>query len=137
MPRQLVFYKPPLSIPEPSKPVRASSASQSRLYPSSAAADLAAASEALAEPARPEPIGIYGSVTTADIATSVRAALSQTEEGARVVLGPEDFTIIKDEGSDSAVEADRVKTLGNFQVDIQVKGGGIIRRVISVEAQIS
>lgn len=128
----MVFYRSPLSTPEPSKPARTSSP---RLYASSAAADLAAASEALATPAKPEPIGIYGSVTTADIAASVRAALSQTEEGARVVLSSEDFTFVREPGSDSAGEADRVKTLGNFQVDVQVKGGGTVRRVVTVEAQ--
>ena len=98
----------------------------------SAAADLAAAS---APQPKLQPTAIFGSVSSSDIAESVKALLSETEEGARVVLGPEDITIIREKGEESDVEADRLKVLGEFEVAIQVKGGDAVRRRISIRAQ--
>lgn len=82
----------------------------------------------------PQPISIYGSVTTADVAESVKAALANTEEGARVVLGADDVKIIRTE-EESDGETDRFKTLGEFQVEIQVKGGEAITRTVHIKAQ--
>ena len=78
---------------------------------------------------------IYGSVSTADIAESIKAILANTEEGARVVLSAEDVTIITNEGPMPGAEVDRLKALGEFEVDIRVKGGEAVRRFISVKAQ--
>ena len=80
-------------------------------------------------------VAIYGSVSTADIVESVKAVLAETEEGARVVLSAEDITIVTDEGPAPGAEADRLKALGEFEVDIRVKGGELVRRFISVKAQ--
>ena len=81
-----------------------------------------------------QPIPIYGSVTTADIAESVKALLAETEDGARVVLGADDVKIVRTE-EESDAETDRFKTLGEFQVEIQVKGGGTVTRTVNIKAQ--
>lgn len=114
--------------PEPEAPQKES---PKRVF-SSAAADLAAAS---ALPPKPQPAAIFGSVSSADIAESVKALLGETEEGARVVLGPEDITIIREEEGESDGEADRLKSLGEFEVAIQIKGGSAVRRTISIRAE--
>lgn len=82
----------------------------------------------------PKPNPIYGSVTTADIAESINALLAETEEGAKVVIGAHDVKIIRTE-EESDGETDRLKTLGDFQVEIHVKGGGPVARTISIKAQ--
>ena len=78
---------------------------------------------------------IYGSVSTADVSEAVKAVLTQHEEGARVVLGPEDITITGEGGEGNGVEPGRIKALGTFTVDIRVKGGESVRRTIIVKAQ--
>ena len=83
----------------------------------------------------PEVVSIYGSVSTADIAESIKAILAETEDGARVVLSPEDITILNDESLTPGAEADRIKALGDYDVDIRVKGGEAVRRSIIVKAQ--
>lgn len=100
------------------------------------AEDLAAAT---GPAAKTQAVAIYGSVSTADIAASIKAYLSTkasegNEDAARVVLGPEDITIVRKEGSE-AVETDRIKTLGSFEVDITSKGGEAVRRTVRVKAQ--
>jgi hypothetical protein len=74
---------------------------------------------------------IYGSVSTADIASTIRAVLAEDAEGSRIVLGPEDITFAME-----TEEKDRVKHLGTFEVDIRVKGAPeAVRRKITVNAQ--
>ena len=80
-------------------------------------------------------MAIYGSVSTADIAASIKAALAMDEEGARVVLGPEDVTIVSGKGDEDGGEADRIKNLGEFEIDVRVKGGEAIRRIVRVQPQ--
>jgi len=63
--------------------------------------------------------GIYGSVTTADVAASIRESLADNEEAARVILSENDIRFI--EGLVDS-ETSRVKHLGKFKVEIQVKG---------------
>ena len=79
-------------------------------------------------------------MSTADIAESIKAVLASTTEGARVVIGAEDITIIHNEVNDSAdqdkgIEGDRLKVLGDFQVEVRVKGGEPVIRTVSVKAQ--
>lgn len=78
---------------------------------------------------------IYGSVSTADVSESVKAILAQHEEGARIVLGSEDITILDEGGEGSGIEPGRIKALGTFTVEIRVKGGESVRRTIIVKAQ--
>ena len=70
----------------------------------------------------------------------MKAVLAQTQEGARVVLGPEEVTIVgrqmKDDGpEETGIEGDRLKALGDFQVEVRVKGGDAVVRTVSVRAQ--
>ena len=81
---------------------------------------------------------IFGSVSTGDIAESIKAVLGQTKEGARVVIGAEDISILKrDEETyeEKGIEGDRLKALGDFQIEVRVKGGDPVVRTISVKAQ--
>ncbi len=88
----------------------------------------AAAAEA---PAKPAKVSIYGSVSTTDIATSLTAILAEDEAGSRVVLTPEDISFV--EVTD---EADRVKHLGVFQIEIKLNGAADpVRRQVTVSAQ--
>ena len=80
-------------------------------------------------------MAIYGSVSTADIAASIKAALAMDEEGARVVLGPEDVIIVSGKGDEDGGEADRIKNLGEFEIDVRVKGVEAIRRIVRVQPQ--
>jgi ribosomal protein L9 len=63
--------------------------------------------------------GIYGSVTTADVAASIRESLADNEEAARVILSENDIRFV--EGLVDG-ETSRVKHLGKFKVEIHVKG---------------
>lgn len=70
-----------------------------------------------------------------DIAEQIKAVLGKTQEGARVVLGAEDITILHYLGTEVKDEADRLKRLGDFPVDIQVKNGEAVRRTVSVRVK--
>ena len=78
---------------------------------------------------------IYGSVTRTEMATSIRALLSEDEQGGRIVFGAEDIAIISRQGRNFGVEPDRVKALGNFTIEIRIKGEEPIRRTVSVKEQ--
>ena len=138
IPSHLEFYRTPIANPEPEtrkeqQPARPFRRNQAA---SAAAADLAAFEDSMPKPqAEPQVVAIYGSVSTADIAESVKAVLAETEEGARVVLSAEDITITTEQAPVPGAEADRLKALGEFKVDIRVKGGEAVRRFISVKAQ--
>lgn len=80
-------------------------------------------------------VPIFGSVSTADIAEQVKTVLRETTEGARVVLGTEDVTILNDGGGEADLEADRLKELGDFPVEIQVKNGTAVRRIVRIIAR--
>ncbi|KAH0562240.1 hypothetical protein GP486_003063 [Trichoglossum hirsutum] len=115
VPPVLIFYRPPIAAAQPGKALPRPGAAVS-----SAAADLAAASE---PPSSLEPTGIYGSVSTADVATSIRALLATDEEGSRVVISPEEIIFLNSiSEEDELGDVDRVKRLGDFEVEIKVKG---------------
>ncbi len=74
---------------------------------------------------------IFGSVSTADIAASIRGLLAEDAEGSRIVLGPEDISF-----AIATEESDRVKHLGQFDIDIKLKGSSkFVRRAINVVAE--
>lgn len=128
VPQEVVFYRVPIAAPEP-------------------------------EPEPPEPLGnsinaiggevpvrralepkpsvtrIFGSVTTADIVDSIKVVLAEDEEGARVVLGPEDIRIVDEATEERGIEDDRLKALGNYEVEIRLKGVDPLRRKVSIRAQ--
>ena len=63
--------------------------------------------------------GIYGSVSSADIVATIKAALAHNDEAARVVLSENDVRFVSGHDED---DASRVKQLGTFKVEIQVPG---------------
>ena len=130
LPSHIIFYRSLITDPEPEKPEVPA--------PRRAASPAAAILDAASEPLKPSLATIYGSVSTADIIEAMKALLSQTEEGARVVLAAEDVKILVPEGveaQDVGIEGDRVKALGEFQVEARIKGGEAIVRTVSVRAQ--
>ncbi|MCJ1389123.1 hypothetical protein MMC18_001977 [Xylographa bjoerkii] len=138
VPEYLEFYRPAISVSETEAAESSSTRRTSRLAASSAAADLAEASEPLP---RPQPIAIYGSVSTADIVASIKALMTlkgdsaKTVEAARVVLNTEDIRIEREDGLQANEERDRIKTLGDFIINIQIKGGDAVQRIVRVKAQ--
>lgn len=139
IPNHLIFYRTPIVNSEPETPIQEAPA-RPRRAASSAAAELEAASQPLPKPPKPQLTTIFGSVSTADIAESMKAILAQTKEGARVVLGAEDVTVLEkkleeDGPEETGIEGDRLKALGDFQVEARVKGGNAVVRTVSVRAQ--
>lgn len=136
LPSQIIFYRTPIPEAEPPAP---EPVTNPRRRATSAAAELDAASEPT-KPSKPRLTTIFGSVSTADIAESIKAVLAQTKEGARVVVGPEDINIVVQESAlaedhTNGIEGDRIKALGDFQVEIRVKGAETVARTVSVTAQ--
>ena len=70
------------------------------------------------------------------MAASLRVLLSEDEQASRIVLGAEDIAIISRQGENFGVEPDRVKALGNFTIEIKVKGEEPIRRTVKVKEQL-
>ncbi|MCJ1250232.1 hypothetical protein MMC30_007458 [Trapelia coarctata] len=136
IPTYLDFYRPLIFTPEPSTPAPAPRTSTDSI--SAAAADLAAAFEPLPQP-KPQNTAIYGSVSTADIVTVMQAALNveslEDEDALLVVLSADDINIVQEEGKEGVGEVDRIKSVGEFMVEIQVRGGEPVRRIVRVMAQ--
>ena len=119
LPPKMLFYRKPIADAAPPARQPLPSDGSARSSVTSAAADLAAASEPL--PVK-EPPSIYGSVSTADVAAAIRALLAgdadADADASRVVLGAEDITFARpSNGGD-----DRVKRLGSYEVIIKLKG---------------
>ena len=70
---------------------------------------------------RPEPMagGIYGSVSTADVVATIKAALAHNDEAARVLLAESDVRFISGNADE---DSSRVKRLGDFKIEIQMPG---------------
>ena len=87
-------------------------------YGASGAADILTAA-AMGSKAKAHADAIYGSVSTADLVTTIRGALAHNDEAARVILNEADVRFVSghEEG-----DASRVKQLGTFKVEIQVPG---------------
>ena len=61
----------------------------------------------------------------------MKTILGQDSEGKRVVFGPEDIKFVQE-----TEETDRVKHLGIYEVDIQLRGAPeAVRRSIKINAQ--
>lgn len=76
---------------------------------------------------------IYGSVSTADIAATLKAALAHNDEAARVILNEADIRF-----ATTTEEADalRVKELGVYKIEIQLPGAAEpIMRNVRVKAK--
>jgi len=77
---------------------------------------------------------IYGSVSAADVAGAVRAVLQQKDLAGRIVLEDSDIKFIRAGTGEDA--ADRVKQIGEYVVEVKVKGHEeAIRRKVRVLAE--
>ena len=128
LPPEMTFYRTPITSPDSPKPKRATTPNdintpdlQATIQPSEKA----------------EFVPIYGSVSTADIADAVGAAISMDEEGKRVVLGAEDISIVRERATEYGMEPGKIKALGKFTVAVRVKGGTLVRRTVNVKARSS
>jgi ribosomal protein L9 len=124
-PANLDFYRTPIATPAP-PPQRISPS-----IPASSAISAAAQALQGTKEASTTKAGIYGSVTTADIAANLKAILAEDESGSKISFSAEDIAFVEE-----TEEKDRVKHLGVFEIDIQLKGApDVIRRTIKVNPQ--
>ncbi|KAF1959917.1 hypothetical protein CC80DRAFT_313110 [Byssothecium circinans] len=103
-----------------------------RRHGASEAADILAA-VSLQEKPKAVTNAIYGSVSSADIVGTIKAALAHNDEAARVLLSENDVNFVTghEEG-----DTTRVKQLGTFRVAIQVPGAEApLTRTIRVRAK--
>tara|TARA_R110002003_G_scaffold39_8_gene2460 strand:- start:1055 stop:1456 length:402 start_codon:yes stop_codon:yes gene_type:complete len=91
--------------------------SKQRIGASDAADILTAA--AMASKPKAHTDAIYGSVSTTDVVSTIRAALAHNDEAARVILNEADVSFVTghEEG-----DASRVKQLGVFKAEIRLPG---------------
>jgi hypothetical protein len=84
----------------------------------SGAADILTAA-AMGSKSKAHADAIYGSVSSADLVTTIKGALAHNDEAARVILNEADVKFVSghEEG-----DASRVKQLGTFKVEIQLPG---------------
>ena len=93
-------------------------------------------------PPEEDSAAIFGSVSTSDIAESIRALLAMRasteglEDAARVILTADDITINPPEPLRASVEGSRIKGLGEFDIKIRVRGGDSVERKVRVTAEI-
>lgn len=133
VPQKMVFYKTPiLAAPEPEAPPATE--------PLGNSINAIGGQAPMPQPQRaPEPKNlitkIFGSVSTADMVDAIKAVLAEDEEAARVVLSPGDIVVDEEVDEERGVEADRLKALGEWKVEIRLKGVEPIRRTVSVRAQ--
>ncbi len=111
-----MFYRKPIPAPAPPPPAR----SVSPLV-SSASADAAHDPNT--------PLAIYGSVSATDIVGHVKGLLAGDPHGSRIVLEPEDVRFLG-----LADDADRIKALGRWRVEIASGGTGLepVRKVVEI-----
>ncbi|KAL9612046.1 MAG: hypothetical protein Q9167_003338 [Letrouitia subvulpina] len=128
LPPKLVFYRSP--IPDPESEAKPSESPGRSINAVGGNIGLQSQDKLVNKTTR-----IFGSVTTTDIADSIKAMLAQNELGRRVVLGAEAISTVKRSENDTGVEVDRLKALGEFDIDIRIKGGDAVRRAVSVRAQ--
>lgn len=66
---------------------------------------------------------IYGSVSTADVANTIKAVLAENDEAAKIVFAEDDvrFVNVSLDGQ-AAIETDKLKNLGEFEVEVRIKG---------------
>jgi ribosomal protein L9 len=121
LPATIEFYRTPIT-PSVTPPKKISPS-----LPARAAIYAAVARE---KASKTQNTSIYGSVTTRDITANFKAVLEEDDKGALVALSPEDISFVETE------EKDRVKNLGQFAIDIKLKGTtDLIRRTVKVSAQ--
>ena len=124
------FYRPPIveelevNNPEP------------LIEGTGAAADLMAARRPVSRPVgKAGPTPIYGSVSALDVLQAVRATMARNDEAARVVLHEEDIHFV-DLPETEHSEAGKVKHIGDFTVEIKVRGvDSVMKRTVRIIPQ--
>jgi ribosomal protein L9 len=99
----------------------------------SKAAEAAAAERGAKEAASkaPEKIGIFGSVSTSDIAANLKAVLAENDAGRQIAISAENISFVEE-----TEEKDRMKHLGSFDIRIRLDSAReSIRRTVNVKAQ--
>lgn len=122
VPSTIDFYRQPIEQESQPRP----------RYGASGAADILTAA-AMGNRAKAHPDAIYGSVSTADLVQTIRAALAHNDEAARVILHEADVRFVTghEEG-----DASRVKKLGVFKAEIQLQGAeAALTRTIRIRAK--
>lgn len=135
---------PPAPAPEPSAPTTKPSSQ----YQNPRSAASGAAGDLLAARAQPTPTpppappinapgtAIYGSVSTSDVAAAIKDLLAANEEASKIIFGDEDVRFLSAKADGSAVvglEGDRVKVLGDFEIEVRVPGAEKgVRRMVRV-----
>jgi hypothetical protein len=124
VPSTLDFYRQPITAPDSPQTDSPNAAPQEDLK-------------------RPSNAAIYGSVSVSDIITQIKATMTlkaaeeANEDAGRVVLNPEDIKIVRSEiiEVDGEQDSDRIKVLGEFDVELNVKGEEEpVRRKIRINA---
>jgi hypothetical protein len=96
--------------------------------PAKAAVSIAAGGKASTKPLK---TGIYGSVSTTDIALHLNSTLATHERGSLIRISPEEIEFV-----DDLEDASRVKHLGDFTIEIKLQGAPKpVRRTIRVSAE--
>jgi hypothetical protein len=79
------------------------------------------------------PIAIYGSVSTSDIANFIKESVAYNDEASRVAISDSDIRFV---GVSELEESTRVKHLGEYDIEITMKGGdGPVKRKVQVVTQ--
>ncbi|EMD61144.1 hypothetical protein COCSADRAFT_29414 [Bipolaris sorokiniana ND90Pr] len=107
VPPTIDFYRQPIEQDSPKR----------ERVGASGAADILTA--AAMSKAKASANAIYGSVSTADLAATIKSALAHNDEASRVVLNESDVKFVSghEEG-----DASRVKQLGTFKAEIRLPG---------------
>ncbi|PVH97026.1 hypothetical protein DM02DRAFT_616790 [Periconia macrospinosa] len=126
------FVPPTIDFARQPIPQEKQEKSQARRHGASEAADILA-SITIKEKPKANPNAIYGSVSTTDIANTIKGALAHNDEAARVVLTENDITFISGYEEE---DTSRVKQLGSFKVKIQLNGAETsLERTVRIRAK--
>ncbi|KAK4239439.1 alcohol acetyltransferase-domain-containing protein [Achaetomium macrosporum] len=118
IPETLTFRRKPIPAPTPAAAA-----------PTQSISPLVASTSADTSHEPSTPLAIYGSVSATDIVGHIKALLAGDVDGSRIVLEPENIRFLG-----LAEEADRVKALGRWEVEISVGGTGLepVRKTIEI-----
>lgn len=138
LPSRMVFHRTAIVENEPGKQPMDASEPRSRRAASQAAQETYAASEPAPSDqtmtSTPKLRTIFGSVSTADVADTIKGLLAKNEDSRRVVVGPEDIKFVG-KANDGIEGGDRLKALGDYRIEIRVKGGDVaVQRSVGVIA---
>ncbi|KAK4177678.1 hypothetical protein QBC36DRAFT_326538 [Triangularia setosa] len=112
IPKTTTFYRIPIPAP-----------------PSNAATISPLVAVAAAQESQEGPVAIYGSVSTKDIASSIKGRIFDHEDGAQIIIEPTHVTVLglKD-------ESNKIKELGRFEVKVSIGNSNLepITRFVEV-----